>query len=94
LRYLRGRFGGCDIERLLSGPGLVHIYEFLRDDQKLPVAPELDEQVRGTLRRLEAERHHQEYFARNPGQAYCTVVVAPKVAKFRKHFTERLKRRA
>ena len=42
----------------------------------------------------EAERHHQEYFARNPGQAYCTVVVAPKVAKFRKHFTERLKRRA
>jgi peptide-methionine (S)-S-oxide reductase len=41
----------------------------------------------------EAERYHQEYFARNPGQPYCTVVVAPKVAKFRKHFTERLKRR-
>jgi len=43
---------------------------------------------------FEAERYHQEYFARNPGQAYCNVVVAPKVAKFRKHFTERLKRRA
>ena len=42
----------------------------------------------------EAERYHQEYFARNPGQPYCAVVVAPKVAKFRKHFTERLKRRA
>ena len=42
----------------------------------------------------EAERYHQEYFARNPGQGYCTVVVAPKVAKFRKQFTERLKRRA
>jgi peptide-methionine (S)-S-oxide reductase len=42
----------------------------------------------------EAERYHQEYFARNPGQAYCTVVVAPKVAKFRKYFTEKLKRRA
>ncbi|HET7096057.1 MAG TPA: peptide-methionine (S)-S-oxide reductase MsrA [Casimicrobiaceae bacterium] len=42
----------------------------------------------------EAERYHQEYFARNPGQPYCTVVVAPKVAKFRKHFTEKLKRRA
>ena len=42
----------------------------------------------------EAERHHQEYFAQNPGQPYCRVVVAPKVAKFRKHFTERLKRRA
>jgi peptide-methionine (S)-S-oxide reductase len=42
----------------------------------------------------EAERHHQEYFAQNPAQPYCLVVVAPKVAKFRKHFTERLKRGA
>ena len=42
----------------------------------------------------DAERYHQEYFARNPGQPYCAVVVAPKVAKFRKHFTERLKRKA
>ena len=41
----------------------------------------------------EAERYHQEYFAQNPEQPYCTVVVAPKVAKFRKHFTERLKRK-
>ncbi|NDP42666.1 MAG: peptide-methionine (S)-S-oxide reductase MsrA [Aromatoleum sp.] len=40
----------------------------------------------------EAESHHQEYFARNAGQPYCAAVVAPKVAKFRKHFTERLKR--
>ena len=42
----------------------------------------------------EAERYHQEYFLRNPGQPYCAVVVAPKVAKFRKHFTERLKRQS
>ena len=42
----------------------------------------------------EAERYHQEYFAQNPGQPYCMVVVAPKVAKFRKHFIERLKRKA
>jgi peptide-methionine (S)-S-oxide reductase len=40
-----------------------------------------------------AENYHQEYFARNAGQPYCAVVVAPKVAKFRKHFTERLKRK-
>jgi peptide-methionine (S)-S-oxide reductase len=39
-----------------------------------------------------AENYHQEYFARNANQPYCAVVVAPKVAKFRKHFTERLKR--
>jgi peptide-methionine (S)-S-oxide reductase len=41
----------------------------------------------------EAERYHQEYFAGNPRQPYCAAVVAPKVAKFRKHFTERLKRK-
>ena len=41
-----------------------------------------------------AEDYHQEYFARNPGQPYCQVVVAPKVAKFRKTFLERLKSRA
>ena len=38
-----------------------------------------------------AEHYHQEYFARNPAQPYCQVVVAPKVAKFRKSFLERLK---
>ena len=39
-----------------------------------------------------AENYHQEYFARNPRQPYCQAVVAPKVAKFRQHFMERLKR--
>lgn len=38
-----------------------------------------------------AERYHQEYFARNPNQPYCQYVVAPKVAKFRKRFLDRLK---
>lgn len=38
-----------------------------------------------------AEDYHQEYFARNPGQGYCSMVVAPKVAKFRKKFAARLK---
>ncbi|MFH1186323.1 MAG: peptide-methionine (S)-S-oxide reductase MsrA [Chloroflexota bacterium] len=39
-----------------------------------------------------AEDYHQEYFARNPYQPYCTAIVAPKVAKFRKHFIDRLKK--
>jgi peptide-methionine (S)-S-oxide reductase len=39
-----------------------------------------------------AEDYHQEYFARNPYQGYCQFVVAPKVAKFRKQFFERLKK--
>ena len=38
-----------------------------------------------------AEDYHQEYFRRNPHQSYCTYVVKPKVAKFRKHFLDRLK---
>jgi len=38
-----------------------------------------------------AEDYHQEYFARNPYQGYCQVVIAPKLAKFRKHYAERLK---
>lgn len=39
-----------------------------------------------------AEMYHQEYFRRNPEQAYCRMVIAPKVAKFRKQYLERLKR--
>ena len=39
-----------------------------------------------------AEDYHQEYYRRNPGQPYCAYVVRPKVAKFRKHFLERLKK--
>ncbi len=37
-----------------------------------------------------AEEEHHDYFARNPWSGYCQVVVAPKVAKFRKQFTDRL----
>ncbi len=39
-----------------------------------------------------AENYHQEYFANNPNQPYCAAIVAPKVAKFRKKFVDRLKK--
>ena len=39
-----------------------------------------------------AEDYHQEYFARNQNQPYCQAVVAPKVAKFRKHYLDLLKK--
>lgn len=39
----------------------------------------------------EAEDYHQEYFANNPNAGYCRVIIAPKVAKFRKEFVDRLK---
>lgn len=38
-----------------------------------------------------AEDYHQEYFINNPNQGYCMVVIAPKVAKFRKKFLTKLK---
>ncbi|MDT7603508.1 MAG: peptide-methionine (S)-S-oxide reductase [Acidobacteriota bacterium] len=39
-----------------------------------------------------AEDYHQEYFQNNASQPYCRAVVAPKVAKFRQKFLEKLKR--
>jgi peptide-methionine (S)-S-oxide reductase len=39
-----------------------------------------------------AEEYHQEYFERNPDEPYCRVVIAPKVAKFRKQFLAKLKK--
>jgi peptide-methionine (S)-S-oxide reductase len=39
-----------------------------------------------------AESYHQDYFNRNPYQPYCAAVIAPKVAKFRSKYLERLAR--
>lgn len=38
-----------------------------------------------------AEDYHQEYFANHGSQPYCQIVIAPKVAKFRKHYSDQLK---
>jgi peptide-methionine (S)-S-oxide reductase len=38
-----------------------------------------------------AEDYHQEYFRNNSQQPYCQVVVAPKVAKFRKQYLSLLR---
>ena len=38
-----------------------------------------------------AEDYHNEYFRRNPDQPYCSFVVAPKVAKFRRKFQSKLR---
>jgi peptide-methionine (S)-S-oxide reductase len=39
-----------------------------------------------------AEEYHQDFFERNPNQGYCMAVAAPKVAKFRKTFSELARR--
>ena len=38
-----------------------------------------------------AEAYHQQYFQRNPAQAYCAATIAPKVAKLRRSYAARLK---
>jgi peptide-methionine (S)-S-oxide reductase len=38
-----------------------------------------------------AEDYHQEYFRLHGRQPYCQMVIAPKVAKFRQHFRDKLK---
>jgi peptide-methionine (S)-S-oxide reductase len=37
-----------------------------------------------------AEDYHQDYYAANPNQPYCSRVVGPKLEKFRKVFKEKL----
>ncbi|WMN58373.1 peptide-methionine (S)-S-oxide reductase MsrA [Pseudoalteromonas xiamenensis] len=37
-----------------------------------------------------AETYHQDYYNLNPEQGYCSVLIAPKLAKFSQHFAELL----
>jgi peptide-methionine (S)-S-oxide reductase len=39
-----------------------------------------------------AEDYHQEYYFRNTSQPYCSAVITPKVEKFRKVFSDKLKK--
>lgn len=36
-----------------------------------------------------AEAYHQDYYRQHTRQPYCAFVIAPKLAKYRKHFTKR-----
>jgi peptide-methionine (S)-S-oxide reductase len=62
------------------------------DGKKLWPGPIVTE-IAGDSPFYPAETYHQDYFEQNTRQPYCMMVVAPKVAKFRKAFAERLKAR-
>ncbi len=38
-----------------------------------------------------AEDYHQNYYKDNPNQGYCSIVIAPKVKKFRQKWAHKLK---
>lgn len=81
---------------------------FHHDDEQRRIAEEVMDEVRQEglysaplvteLQPLDrfypAENYHDDYYVRNPNQGYCAAVIAPKVAKFRKQYFERLKRPA
>ena len=50
-RYLKARFGHVSYERILSGPGLVNVYEFLRDTDTAKSSRELAAAVKNRRRR-------------------------------------------
>lgn len=78
---------------------------FYNDDEQRQVAQELmqeleeegvwDDPIVTQLVPFEdfykAEDYHQEYYKKNPNQGYCRVVIAPKITKFRKKYSDRLK---
>lgn len=61
------------------------------NDEKVWDAPIVTEVV--PLEKFyKAEAYHQEYYQNNSSQPYCQVVIAPKVAKFRQKYFEKLRR--
>lgn len=79
---------------------------FYHDEEQKQIAEEVikdieaqkiwDDPIVTTLEKMEqfyiAEDYHQEYFANNPYQPYCSAVVRPKVVKFRKQYMDMLKK--
>lgn len=46
LTYLIKKFGRVSVERIISGPGILNIYSFLRDTKFAPESPDLAEAIR------------------------------------------------
>ena len=51
-------------------------------------------EVRPAVKFYAAEDYHQNYFANNPQQPYCSFVVSPRVRKFREKFAAKMRKRA
>ena len=79
---------------------------FYHNDEQKKVAEEYKKQLNasGTFKKpivteiaaasafYKAENYHQNYFALNPNAGYCQYVIRPKVEKFKKQFSDKLKK--
>jgi glucokinase len=54
LRYLLPRLGHVGVERVCSGIGIPNIYEFLRDDERIPERPEIAQLIASAKDRTKA----------------------------------------
>ena len=48
-------------------------------------------EIRPLTQFYEAENYHKDYFARNQNQAYCNLIISPKIAKVQKEFAALIK---
>jgi len=69
-----------EAEKMIAGLNEMHIW-------KDPIVTELAE----AQPFYRAEDFHQHFYANNPDQGYCQVVIAPKLAQFRAHFRKLVK---
>jgi peptide-methionine (S)-S-oxide reductase len=76
-----------DLEQKATAEQVIHVIE-LEEIWGKPIVTE----ITPFSIFYQAEDYHQEYFQRNPYQGYCTAVIAPKVAKFRSKYVEKLKK--
>ena len=48
-------------------------------------------EIKPLLKFYPAEEYHRDYFAKNPDQAYCQIVISPKLEKLRQTFPKKVK---
>lgn len=65
--------------------------EELRDESQVNWENKIVTAIEPLKNYFTAEAYHQDYFALNPEQGFCKMVIAPKLVAFRKKFSEYLR---
>lgn len=66
--------------------------DFIRKlNESTPEGKDIVTEIKPLDKFYEAEEHHREYYKKNPTQAYCQIVINPKLEKLQKEFAELLK---